>query len=274
MHPVIYAMPVMVLVLALAAPAHAQTTHEILIPSGAADPNSSRFWYDASTGSITGEITIYTGDSVLWSNADTEPHTVTSVMQSGQEDGVFDSGNIGIAEKYSMQFDEAGDFYYYCVPHPWMTGVIHVVQNPGNLKELSHVAFGQGPDGQGFTVRYILDTSLDSVVQVDPDSASLGFTILGEADAGQVTLVLPNDLILDPGAVLVDGVMADFTADVNERETVLIVQLEEGAREITVAGSNVVPEFGLMAPLVLAVGIVSGLFLARSKISPALLARG
>ena len=58
MHPVLYALPLMTLVLVLATPAYAQTTHEILIPSGAADPNSPRFWYDVSTGNPTGEITI------------------------------------------------------------------------------------------------------------------------------------------------------------------------------------------------------------------------
>ncbi len=274
MYPMLYALPLITLVLVLATPAYAQTTHEILIPSGAADPNSPRFWYDVSTGNPTGEITILTGDSVLWSNADTEPHTVTSVTPSGEEDGMFDSGNMGIAEKYSMQFNEAGDFYYYCIPHPWMTGVIHVAQNPGSVKTIDHVAFGDGPEGQGFTVRYILDASLDGAVHIDPESNALTFTIQDEADAGKITLVLPNDLILDPSAVLVDGVMADFTADANERETALTIQLEQGAREIKVMGSHVIPEFGFMTPLVLVVGIISALFLARSRLPSPLLARG
>lgn len=274
MHPALYAVPVMTLVLVLATPAYAQTTHEILIPSGAADPSSPRFWYDVSTGNPTGDITIYAGDWVLWNNADTEPHTVTSVTQSGEEDGVFDSGNIGIAEKHSMQFNEIGDFHYYCIPHPWMTGVIHVVQNPGSVKTLNHVAFGHGPDGQGFEVRYILDASLDGAVQVDSDSGTLTFAIQDEVDAGKITLVLPNDLMLDPGAVWVDGVMTDFTADANERETALTIPLEKGAREVAVMGSHVVPEFGFMAQLVLVAGIVSALFLARSGLSSTLLARG
>ena len=53
MYPMLYALPLITLVLVLATPAYAQTTHEILIPSGAADPNSPRFWYDVSTGNPT-----------------------------------------------------------------------------------------------------------------------------------------------------------------------------------------------------------------------------
>lgn len=270
----LYTLSLLMLAIVLAPSAYAQTTHEILIPSGAADPNNSRFWYDVSTGTATGEITIFTGDQVRWNNADTEPHTITSVTPSGEEDGIFDSGNIGIAGGYSVQFDKVGDFHYYCVPHPWMTGVIHVVQNPGSVKTLDHIALGQGPDGQGFTIKYILDATLDGMVQIDPDSDTLTFIIQDHTNAGKITLVLPHGLILDPGAVLVDGVMTDFTADTNERGTALMIPLEQGAREIVVTGSNVIPEFGFMAPLVLVVGVISVLLLTRSKIPASLLTRG
>ncbi len=270
MRPVLCILPLITLVVVLGTPAYAQTTHEIHILSGSSDPNSSRFWYNSAAGTISDEITVFTGDSILWINSDTQPHTVTSVTQSGQEDGLFDSGTMGIAGQYSRQFTEVGDFYYYSAPHPWMAGVIHVLQNPGSVQSLDHVAFGDGPDGQGYTVRYILDASLDGAVTVDPDTDTLTFTIQEDAHAEQMTLVLPLELIDEPNAVWVDDVMTDFTADANELETALTIPLEAGAQEIRVMGSHVIPEFGFMAPLVLVMGIVSVLFLTRSRL-PALL---
>ncbi|MDH3656611.1 MAG: hypothetical protein OEM77_00535 [Nitrosopumilus sp.] len=71
--------------------AFAQATHTIVIPSGASDPEAPYFWSEQTTGITTGEIMVYPNDSITWKNADTAPHTVTSVTQSGEIDGVFDS---------------------------------------------------------------------------------------------------------------------------------------------------------------------------------------
>ena len=65
----------------------AQTEYEIKIPTGAADPNAPFFWSEKSTGVTTGEITVYPGDSVTWSNADTAFHTITSVSASSIKTG-------------------------------------------------------------------------------------------------------------------------------------------------------------------------------------------
>jgi len=69
-----------------------RTEYDIKIPSGASDPGAPYFWSEASTGVTTGEITVYPRDSITWHNGDTAFHTVTSVTQSGEEDGTFDSG--------------------------------------------------------------------------------------------------------------------------------------------------------------------------------------
>ena len=271
-----YALSVLALLIFMitAIPAYAQTTHEIIILSGSADTASTDFWFPLSQGIASNEITINTGDTIVWTNSDVQPHTVTSVTTLEaeiKEDGIFDSGIIGITEKYSQTFNKAGDFYYYCTPHPWMTGTIHVKQNPGTLKTLNHIAFGQSIDGDGFTVRYISDVNLDNAVKIESDSSTLTFTLQGNTNAGKITMVLPNELIMDANMVLVDGELANFTAEPNDRETVLIIEVNDGAQEITIIGSKVIPEFGFMVVLILIVSITLVLFITRFRLPQALM---
>jgi len=75
----------------------------------------------------------------MWENADTAFHTITSVTQFGEIDGLFDSSFINVGDSYKLQFDELGNFYYFCSIHPWMNGVVHVVKNPGNVKSIDNV---------------------------------------------------------------------------------------------------------------------------------------
>lgn len=65
-------------------------------------------------------LTINTGDTVVWTNRDSEVHTVTS------NDGDFDSGNLDEGEDYSMTFNEEGTYDYHCTLHPDMIGRIIV----------------------------------------------------------------------------------------------------------------------------------------------------
>jgi plastocyanin len=65
------------------------------------------------------------GDSVLWVNQDSFPHTasVGTQVSPGTE---FDSPPLANGETYSHTFAAAGTFAYYCEIHPSMTGTITV----------------------------------------------------------------------------------------------------------------------------------------------------
>ncbi len=54
------------------------------------------------------------GTTVTWINEDDQQHTVTAL------DGSFDSGFMDQREMFSFTFNTAGDFEYFCTPHPWM----------------------------------------------------------------------------------------------------------------------------------------------------------
>ena len=69
------------------------------------------------------------GDSVRFVNTDSAPHTITSGTVSGGYDGNFDSGLLTTGESYMITddgSDSGGQYRYFCMVHPWMTGLIIV----------------------------------------------------------------------------------------------------------------------------------------------------
>jgi len=248
-------------------------TYDIKIPTGASDPGAPFFWSETSTGVTTGIITISPGDSVTWHNADTAFHTITSVSADSYDtgkfevDGVFDSGFFTAGESYTRQFDDLGNFYYYCSLHPWMNGIVYVVKDPGSVQSIDNIGSGFSDDGVGFEVKYILDTNLQNTVHVNPDDKSLTFRISGTSGNEQITFLLPLELIENPNAVLVDGEMTEFESEITSSGTKLIIPISSDSNEIEIMGSKVIPEFGFLALSILSIGLVSTLFLARSKLS-------
>jgi plastocyanin len=74
-------------------------------------------------------ITINVGDLLTFSNTDTEPHFFTSGKISDNEIGIiFDSGLLAQNKTFTWSPEIVGKFSYFCPIHPWMEGVINVVQ--------------------------------------------------------------------------------------------------------------------------------------------------
>ncbi len=67
-------------------------------------------------------ITVSVGTTVTWVDDDDTMHTVTA------KDGGFNSGLFAKGISWSYTFTKAGEYEYYCTPHPWMKGKI--VVNP------------------------------------------------------------------------------------------------------------------------------------------------
>src|SRR5581483_2969989 len=71
------------------------------------------------------------GDTVTWTNNDSQPHTVTSGTD-GKADGKFNSSPdttppfINAGQTFSHKFTEAGDYPYFCELHPNMVGKVSV----------------------------------------------------------------------------------------------------------------------------------------------------
>ena len=70
-------------------------------------------------------ITVNQGEKVTWSNEDVAFHSVTS-GEYGAPTNLFDSGHLDPGEKFSVSFDQKGEYDYFCTLHPWMKGRVIV----------------------------------------------------------------------------------------------------------------------------------------------------
>ena len=66
------------------------------------------------------ELSVARGTTVVWTNHDDIPHTVTST------DGVFKSHALDTDDSFSFTFEKAGSYRYFCSLHPHMVGMIKV----------------------------------------------------------------------------------------------------------------------------------------------------
>ena len=83
-------------------------------PPGPAEVSIAKFAYGPK------EITVAPGTTIVWTNHDQTPHTVTS------KDKSFASKGMDTDDKFEHTFGSEGDFNYICTVHPFMTGVVHV----------------------------------------------------------------------------------------------------------------------------------------------------
>ena len=246
--------------------AFAQTTYTINIPTGAASPDAPYFWQVEKDGNTDGVIIIEKNDWVQWENGDTAAHTVTSGTVDekpdgtveGNPDGIFDSFLFSPGDDFGYQFTEVGDYPYFCLVHPWMEGVVHVV---ASSTPSAQTIFGVGSDaGDGLTtfhLDYILDRNLVSIT-VDEATKSLILTLSGNSLGDELTIILPEDLIKNPNAVWIDDVqVTNFDSEKNGDTSTLTIPLEEDSEEIRIQGTAVVTEFGPIAIIILGIAIIS-----------------
>jgi plastocyanin len=67
------------------------------------------------------------GESVTWTNDDSQIHTATSGAVGAEDSGsVFDSGILSPKATFDFTFDTAGEYDYYCTLHPQMFGKVVV----------------------------------------------------------------------------------------------------------------------------------------------------
>jgi plastocyanin len=66
------------------------------------------------------QLTVKAGTTVVWTNKDDTPHTVTS------DDGAFSSPVMDTDQNFHYTFDKPGKFPFHCKLHPTMTGVVVV----------------------------------------------------------------------------------------------------------------------------------------------------
>jgi plastocyanin len=100
----------------------------VTIPSGASIPPPGYAGGTTTYGYSPDVVTVVIGvnNTVVWTNNDSAPHTVTS-----DTPGIFDSGSTGPLTtqggKYQFTFTKPGNYRYHCSFHAWMQGEIIVL---------------------------------------------------------------------------------------------------------------------------------------------------
>ena len=216
---------------------------------------------------IPSMVTIDIGGEVIWENNDTAAHTITSGTAVEGPSGVFDSSLVMAGSSFSHIFDAAGTFDYFCMVHPWMAGTVMVsseeihddMEEMEGMKEMGHsddhAAKGIEDLSDQFTTT--LTSGVIHHIGGNTDDSTLLVHLFGADDDGKLEITLNSDIItpFDDGSyfVLVDSEEAEF----EQMGNTLHIEYNAGAEKIEIVGSHVVPEFGTIAMIVLAVAIVS-----------------
>jgi len=216
------------------------------------------------------------GGEAMWHNIDTAAHTVSSGTPSGDDVGaLFDSSLVMAGGMFSYTFEEAGTYDYFCMVHPWMTGIVTVSAEHDEMEEMGHDEMGDmghdemegmehSDDHAASGVEDISDQFTATVtsgvihhIGANSDDSTLLVHLFGADDDGELKITLNRDIItpFDDGSyfVLINNEEVEF----EQMGNTLHIDYTAGTEKIEIVGSHVVPEFGTIAMIVLAVAIVS-----------------
>jgi len=221
------------------------------------------------------------GGEAMWHNVDTMAHTVSSGTPAEGLDDVFDSGLVPAGGMFSYKFEEAGTYDYFCMVHPWMTGIVTVSAEHEEMEGMEHDEMG-GMEGMEHSdehaasgVEDISDQFTATVtsgvihhIGANSDDDTLLVHLFGADDDGELKITLNSDIItpFDDGSyfVLINSEEVEF----EQMGRTLHIEYGAGTEKIEIVGSHVVPEFGTIAMIILAVAIVSIIAItAKTKIS-------
>ena len=218
------------------------------------------------------------GGEAMWHNIDDMAHTVSSGTPAEGLDDVFDSGLVPAGGMFSYKFEEAGTYDYFCMVHPWMVGIVTVGAEHEEMEhdEMEGMESMEHSDEHAASgIEDLSDQFVASVtsgvihhIGANSDDATLLVHLFGADDDGELKITLNRDIItpFDDGTyfVLIDGEEAEFM----QMADTLHVDYPAGTEKIEVVGSHVVPEFGAIAMIILAVAIVSIIAItAKTRIS-------
>jgi len=124
-----------------------------------------------------------------------------------------------------------------------------------------------------FDVEYIIRGGTVKDMIVDSEIFAL-IVIIESTGDGSLTLDLPRvsiDATKSDGSddlfiILIDGIEVIYDESItNENTRTITIQFEQGDSDIEVIGTFIIPEFGTIASLILAVSIISVIILSTKK---------
>ncbi len=211
---------------------------------------------------IPSTVTIEVGETVTWENNDTAAHTASGGSAEDGLTGPWDSSLIMAGGSYSYTADTAGTFDYFCMVHPWMSGTL-IVEAAGAADAAAADAAAADAAAAAMAAPAIdaadyISTSGAPVTSItanaDDDSVIIA---IDAADDGVLSVTLHSEVItaFDDGTyfVLIDNEEVEF----EQSGSNLTIPYGAGNERVEIVGSHVVPEFGTIAMIILAVALVS-----------------
>lgn len=267
-------------------------TVEVSIPVGASMPGCE----STDECYVPAEVTIDVGSEVVWSNYDTASHSVTSGTPANGPDGNFDSNLFLSGRTFSHTFEEEGEFPYFCLVHPWMQGSVIVQAAAEEHTDEEHTDM-ETTDGHAHDEHGAMVMSQDGsvMVHIDSDEPAEGVEAMVsvefvDADGNpiehvnfEITVNQDDNQVLAETSQHAHSGVTEYTTSALSSDSPLDVQVTilglglpddeanwTGPMGETVS-AQVVPEFGPLAMIILAVAIVSIVAVtARSKVIPRL----
>jgi len=250
------------------------------------------------------EVTVIVGGNVIMTNPDASPHSFTSGTVEGFDmspSGLFGEGvlvNQGETLEYSP--DTEGEIPYYCFLHPWMIGMIIVEEDVHAVEAAAQAEADAAAQAEADAAA---QAEADAAAQAEADAAAqaeaeeLVVTITDSiVDGGtqvnlefstihvnyEIIAMQNGEEILKEAAHAMEMTGASHMIDaVGSEESPIDIEIVSlgigppGANQDwtgptgTVASTQVVPEFGTIAMMILAVAIISIVAVtAKSRIVP------
>ena len=254
---------------------------------------------------LPGTVTVDVGSVITMSNPDTAAHTFTSGTPGGDDVGtMFDSSLLAAGGSYEYSPDAVGEIPYFCMVHPWMQGTIVVqagAQMDGSMMD-DKMKDGSMIDekmkeGSMMDDKMIVPMKMDlneimaeiktsDGMANEPMTVDLTMTDLEGNGIEHITYKIKatqgSEVILDEeghmhkGTVMNTHMTSALSMDASETMPVVlsVESVGFGHDDLYVdvpgeiAAKQVVPEFGTVAAMILAVAIVSIIAVsARSRLS-------
>ena len=226
--------------------------------------------------------TVDVGGVVTMTNSDsTEIHTYTSGTVDGftpSPDGTFDSGILNADQSFEWSPDAVGEIPYYCMLHTWMQGTI-IVQEAEAEEEVTEEVMEEAHEeevmeDEAELMVTITDSVVDDGTQVDLEFSEIhvNYEITATQNGEEIYKETAHSMEMT-ASHMVDAVGSDDSPI--DIEIVSLGIGPPGAEADwtgptgSVATSQVVPEFGTIAMMILAVAIISIVAVtAKSRVVP------
>ena len=139
--------------------------------------------------------------------------------------------------------------------------------------ELNPTNFKVDTGNETFDVRYIIKGGTVKNITTDSDNLTLKVQI-NSTNNGEILLELPREFI---GAekqngndeifiILVDGIQVPYDESITTSESrTIVIEFNQNDSNIEIIGTYIIPEFGSIVMMILMVGILSTILVARNK---------